>query len=424
MPNPRQIAVKALVSVDGEGGYSNIVLDRLLKESGPSGADSALASALFYGVLDRKVTLDFCLQPYCSRPLNKLSATVLNALRIAAYQLLYMDRIPPFAAINESVNLVKRSKDKYAAGLVNAVLRSLQRGGKHTIPTEQTATALSIRCSCEEWLAQRLIDDYGFEIAERILAAGLEPSATYLRVNTLKTTADELIGDLLVEGLEAEKVDFVENAVKLRKSSAENTEVFRKGHFHVQDLSSQLCCAALDAREGMRVLDVCAAPGGKTFTVAEHMQGKGEVIARDLHPHRAELISKGAERLGLDNVTASVGDATVFDEALGSFDRVLCDVVCSGIGVIRRKPEIKYKSAFDADALFETQLKILTTSSRYVARSGLLLYSTCTLLKRENHDVLTAFLEQNDDFSVVGEETTLMPYDNTDGFYFVCLKRK
>ena len=424
MPNPRQIAVKALVSVDDEGGYSNIVLDRLLKESALSGADAALASALFYGVLDRKVTLDYCLRPYCSRPLNKLSASVRNALRIAAFQLLYMDRIPPFAAINESVSLVKRSKDKYAAGLVNAVLRSLQRGGKPALPTENTAKALSVRCSCEEWLAQRLIDDYGFETAERILAAGLEPSATYLRVNTLKTTPDELISDLAAEGLEAEKVDLVENAVRLLRSSAENTDAFRKGRFHVQDLSSQLCCAALDAQEGMRVLDVCAAPGGKTFTIAEHMQGKGEVVARDLHPHRAELIVKGAERLGLENVTASVGDATVFDEALGSFDRVLCDVVCSGIGVIRRKPEIKYKSVFDADALFDTQLKILTTSARYVARSGLLLYSTCTLLKKENHDVVTAFLKQNDDFFLVGEERTLMPYDNTDGFYFALIKRK
>ncbi len=424
MQNARQIAVKALVSVDDEGGYSNIVLDRMLKESELSGADAALASALFYGVLDRRMTLDYCLQQYCSRRLDKLSASVRNALRIAAFQLLYMDRIPPFAAINESVNLIKRSKDKYAAGLVNAVLRSLQRAGEPALPTENTAKALSVRCSCEEWLVQRLVDDYGYEVAERILTAGLEPSTTYLRVNTLKTTADDLVRDLSAQGLDAERVDLVDDAVRLVRGSAENTEAFKKGRFHVQDLSSQLCCAALDAQDGMRVLDVCAAPGGKTFTVAEHMNGKGEVVARDLHPHRAELIRKGARRLGLENVTASVGDATVFDPELGSFDRVLCDVPCSGIGVIRRKPEIKYKSAFDADSLFDIQLKILTTASRYLAVNGLLVYSTCTLLKKENHDVLTAFLEQNREFSLVGQEQTLMPFEETDGFYFACLKRE
>ncbi len=424
MPNARQIAVKALVSVDAQGGYSNIVLDRLLKEAKLSSADAALASALFYGVLDRKITLDYLLQKHCSRSMSKLSDGVRNALRIGAFQLLYMDRVPAFAAINESVNIVKRSKDKYASGLVNAVLRGLERAGAPSLPSEQTAQALSVRASCAEWLVKRLVDDYGFETAEKIFASGLEPSATYLRVNALKTDADRLVESLSLQGCEAEAVDGVENAVRLLRGSAEGLDGYRDGLFHVQDLSSQRCCAALQTERGMRALDVCAAPGGKSFTVAELMQGQGEVVSRDLHSHRVELIRNGAERLGLNNVTASVGDATVFDETLGSFDRVLCDVPCSGVGVIRRKPEIKYKDAFDADKLFELQLKILTTSAGYLKSGGRLVYSTCTLLKKENREVVDAFLKANSDFFLVGEDITLMPFEGTDGFYFACLQRR
>lgn len=424
MANARQIAVKALTCVETEGGYSNLVLDRMLKNSSLSGADAALASALFYGVLDRKITLDYCLQPHCSRPLGKLSAPVRNTLRTAAFQLLYMDRVPAFAAINEAVNGVKHSRDRYAAGLVNAVLRSVQRAGLPDLPQGETAQALAVRGSCEVWLARRLTEDYGAQTAERILTSCLEPSATYLRVNTTRTTPDGLIAALAEENTAAETVPGADNAIRLLKGGAEGTKAYADGLFHVQDLSSQRCCEALEVRPDMRVLDVCAAPGGKTFTLAERMNGTGEVVARDLHTHRVKLIADGAARLGLSNVRASVGNATVWDPALGSFDRVLCDVPCSGVGVLRRKPDIKYKPDFDAEKLFDLQLAILTASSHYVAAGGKLVYSTCTLFKKENDGVVTAFLEQHPEFSPVGDPQRLMPYDGTDGFYFACLKRK
>lgn len=423
MGRARTWAVRALIAVEEDGGYSNLVLDRLLRDAALSEEDAGLTTALFYGVLDRKRTLDWFLRPYLKRPDKKLSPTVRNALRVGAYQLLYMDRIPPFAAISESVEVVKRSRDAYAAGMTNAVLRQLQRSGAPALPQGNTAQALSVRVSCEPWLAQRLIDDCGANRAEELLTAFLERPATFLRVNRTKIEPAALIAALAEEGAAAEPVPDRPNALRLTRGSVESTQAYRQGWFHVQDLSSQRCCDAVEARPGMAVLDLCAAPGGKTFTVAENMGGKGRIVSRDLHESRVRLIREGAARLDLANVCACQGDATRFDESLGRFDRVLCDVPCSGIGVIRRKPEIKYKPAFDPRELTEIQTTILETASRYVAPGGRLIYSTCTMLKAENGDITDAFLERHPDFAPVGEPVLQWPGQGSDGFYYACMER-
>lgn len=424
MANARAVAIKALTAVENDGGYSNIVLDKALRSASLSAADSAFASALFYGVLDRKYTLDFYIGKYCSRPINKLSPFVLQALRTAIYQLEYMDKVPSFAAINETVNAVKHSKDKYASGLVNAVLRSFLRDENRTLPDGDKPSDLAIRYSCEEWLAKKYIEDYGIDEAKRILESALETPSTYLRINTTKAPVQEVKEALENEGAEVEKTQ-LKNCLRLKKGSVEQTKAYANGLFHVQDLSSQMCCEALQVENGMRVLDICAAPGGKTFTLSELMSGTGEVVSCDIHAHRVELIRKGAERLDLHNITAAQNDATKFNASLGTFDRILCDVPCSGTGVIRRKPDIKYKPKFDIEQLTQLQLEILETASTYLKSGGRLVYSTCTLIKDENTAVVERFLANNSDFSLDKEPVTLMPYGETDGFFYCSLvKRK
>lgn len=417
----RRAALRALTAVEA-GGWSNRALDRELRRAALTPEDAKLATALCYGVLDRKRTLDYVIDPMLKGN-GKLSPTVRNALRMGVYQLFYMDRVPDFAAVSETVELVKRSRDARAGGLVNALLRRLQREGMPSLPQERTAAALSVRASCEEWLCARLIADWGFDAAERLLTAAFDPSPLTLRVNPLRTTPAALKEILAAEGATAGEVEGLPLALRLTEGGVEGSGAYRRGLFHVQDAASQRCCAAVEARPGMAVLDLCAAPGGKTFTLAEDMQNTGRVTARDLSPARAGLIAEGAERLGLTCVTARAADAAVFDPALGLFDRVLCDVPCSGIGDIRRKPEIKYKPAFDAQALGRIQSAILSCAASYVAPGGRLIYSTCTLLKAENEAVTAAFLAAHDGFRLLGEPVLQWPGRAGDGFYYAVMER-
>lgn len=426
MANARDIAVKALLAVSLDDGYSNIVLDSAVKSSGLSGADAALASALFYGVLDRRITLDYIIKQ-CSSRSPKVPELVREVLRTAVYQLVYMDKIPPFAAVNEAVKAVKKSKFSFAAGYVNAVLRQVQRQAP-TLPQDDSVQSVSVRYSCEPWIVERLFADYGTAAAKSVLESALTPPPLYLRVNSQKCSADMLVASLESDGIKAKMVDSEPYAV-IASGAVEPTAAYRGGLFHVQDLACQQCCEALCLNDGMRVLDCCAAPGGKTFTVAQLMNATGEVVARDIYPHRVKLITDGAARLGLGNIVAKLGDASVYDASLGEFDRVLCDVPCSGIGVIRRKPDIKYKSPQGIDALPELQYKILTSGAQSLKSGGVLVYSTCTLFKSENSEVVSRFLAEHKDFEPYPFENgqymrTLMPQDGTDGFFYARIRRR
>ena len=373
-------------------------------------------------MLDRKITLDFVINPLLKGK-QRLSPAVRSALRMGAYQLFFLDRVPDFAAVSETVELVKHSRDARAAGLVNAILRRLQREGMPPLPAGDDAAAIAVRGSCETWLVERLIADYGPAATEELLTASFARSAVYLRVNTGKIRPAALIDRLASEGIAAEPVDGLPAALKLKQGGIEGSAAYAEGLFHVQDLASQRCCAAVGAKPGMNVLDLCAAPGGKTFTLAEEMENTGRLIARDLHPARVALIGEGARRLGLTCVTAAVGDATK-PAALGRFDCVLCDVPCSGIGDLRRKPEIKYKPPFDPGELRAIQSAILSTAATYVAPGGRLIYSTCTLLKAENEAVTSAFLAEHPDFAPVGAPVLQWPGETGDGFYYAVMERK
>lgn len=409
----RYAAYKLIEKVE-TGGYSNIALGGMFSKSDSlSDRDKAFAARLFYGVTERKLTLEHIIGAYVSKPLQKLDRQVRITLMMGVYQIMYMDNVPDSAAVNESVSLVKKLGKASASGMVNAVLRSIIRDGKKIPPVKgDKYDKMAVEYSCPAELIRRICEGYGEENAVSLLEASLLPSVTVLRTNVLKTTSEALIASLKSRGISAEASGFEENAVicdDLR--DVERDPDFIAGNYHVQDYSSQLCCKTVSPRKGETVIDICAAPGGKTFTMAEMMGDEGRIFACELHEKRTGLIVKGAERLGISCIEAVTNDARVYNEKLPVADRVLCDVPCSGYGVIRGKPEIRYKPLSEAQRLPEIQLDILRTACRYVKDGGLLVYSTCTVNIEENERVIEKFLAENSDFH--GEE---FPEDMGDFF--------
>lgn len=421
MANPRQIAVNALLKIEKERAYSNITLNGIFKENELSNADKALISAIVYGVLDRKITLDYVLGQYMKTPLKKTAPFTLCVLRSALYQIMFMDKIPDSAAVNEAVKIIKKSRESRNSGFVNAVLRAVLRSEK-LLPEGNTPEDLSVRYSCPLWIVESFISDYGTVTAISLLEESLKAPPVTVRVNTVKNDKNTLKSTLENEGIvctesENENSLIVEKGISIPKSNA-----YRQGLFYVQDPASQTAVSALGAKNGDRVLDMCAAPGGKSFTLACLMENEGEIVACDLYEARTKLIADSAKRLGLDIIKARVADATEYDESLGKFDCVLCDVPCSGLGVIRRKPEIKYKSDCDFTELEDIQYRILCNAVRYLKKGGRILYSTCTLRRGENENVVIRFQKEYNTFNKVYERTLMPHIDKTDGFYFALLE--
>lgn len=422
MANARKIAVTALTEVESEAAYSNLTLNKFLSESDLSKSDRSFVTALFYGVLDRKMTLDFVLGGYVKTPLDKMPTFTLCALRTAIYQIMYMDRIPDSAAVNETVNIIKGSKQRYQTSFVNAVLRNVLRGG-YKLPQGDSIPSLSVNYSCPERTVRELINDYGKDTAVKLLSAALVKPPVVLRVNTLKTNSETLSQLLSDEGASVKQGDVSNSLTVENFPDMASSECFKKGLFHIQDTASQSAVAVLAPRAGERVADLCAAPGGKSFTMAQLMENKGELLAFDLYEKRVRLIEKGAKRLGISIIKAACGDASVKNDSLGLFDAVLCDVPCSGLGVIRRKPEIKYKPVGDFSELEGIQLKILENAAGYLKSGGRLLYSTCTLRKAENSGIIQAFLDKNPCYELKYERTYMPHTDGSDGFYCALLLR-
>ncbi len=435
MANTRTLAVKALLRVK-DGGFSNIVLDALLSGAQLEQRDKAFVSVLFYGTLERRITLDKIIKKYSSKPLENLEPEVLECLRIGFYQLIYMNSVPDMAAANETVEAVKQLGFEKASGFVNGIMRSFIRDGKKfDFSRLDKIGRLSAEYSAPVWLCKKWCNEYGDEKTEEALKASLGAVPIFARVNTVKTTTENLLSTLEEDGIKAEPIDGIEDGVRIYSAAPQGTKAYKNGLFHVQDISSQLCAEALGAQSLERVLDVCSAPGGKTFTIAQLMENKGEIVACDLHPKRANLVESGARRLGLSIVSAKANDATVFDSKMGTFDRVLCDVPCSGLGVIRRKPEIRFKDPREISALPKIQYKIASTSAKYLKNGGIMIYSTCTLSKSENEEVVKRLMIEDGfvpeklpkellKYSKDGFSVTLMPGEiNSDGFYFAKLRK-
>ena len=423
MSSARKVAVKVLSEVEREASFSNIATDVAIKEAGLNPNDSKLASMLIYGVLQRKITLDKVLKDAAGNGFSKTHPFVLSVLRVGAYQLLFMDKIPESAAVNESVKIVKSSKQKFAAGFTNAVLRKIAKSKDCILKLVENSDDLSFKYSCSNELAQSLINDYGKDLAKGYLKSSLESPKLYCRINNF-VDVDGLFDTLTEKGITCEKAS-LDGAFTIKGAgSVERLQEFQDGKFFVQDLASQIAISNFNIEDSMSVLDVCAAPGGKSFTAAQYAGKTGKIVSCDLYEKRAGLIENGAKRLNIGNLTAFQNDATVYNEALGQFDRVLCDVPCSGFGVIRRKPEIKYKSLDEFSELPSIQLEILKTSVKYLKSEGQIMYSTCTLRQVENREVVNKFLSENNDFEIILEQTLFPQINDSDGFYFCILKRK
>lgn len=434
---PRSEAWKALLRVEENKGYSNLVLDNFLREESFSSRDAALASAIFYGVLEKRLTLDYYLGKCFSNPRKKPEAEVLEALRCGAFQILYLDRVPDSAAVNETVGMLKGTKWSYASGFVNGVLRNLSRKKEELLPPKGD---WSLEYSIPDPLISLWKKGYGSEIVKKLLPSFQGQAPIYLRVNTQKTTPEKLAQILEDEGSDVSFTEELPMAGILKGRGAPvQGKSFREGLFHIQDLSAQWVCELLDPKPGENVCDCCAAPGGKAFTLAEKMEGKGTVYALDISPQRVKLIQEGAGRLGLTNIKAQVNDASKPFLKFPPMDRVLCDVPCSGFGVIRRKPEIRYKDLSELQTLPELQFAILEHASRLLKPGGLLLYSTCTLDPKENGEVADRFLREVPGFEPVPvaiptvnrqvlepeHMLTMMPFAGaSDGFFTAAFRKQ
>jgi len=433
----REAAVDALTACRKLEAWSDGSLKTACR--GLDRREAALAARLTYGVLQNRALLDFYLGNLCSQSFDKVEPFIRDVLRLGAYQILYMDRVPDSAAVDESVELVKRRKRQRAAGMVNAVLRRLSRekASLPEAPDNDPAAYLSLRYSHPRWLVERLLELLGREEAEEYLRLDNGSVPTIIQRNPLRCTVRELTQSLEASGARLAAHPWMPDCWELSGGGGlEAMPAFRDGWFQVQDAAAKAAVLAAGVRSGDRVLDVCAAPGGKSFAAAMEMEDAGQIVACDIHPHKLALIEKGAQRLGLACVSAELADGRQErPEWLGGFDAVLCDVPCSGLGIIRKKPDIRYKDPNALAGLPGVQKAILDNACRYVRPGGALLYATCTFLPEENQGVTDAFLAGRGDFrkepfALPGrmEENdgslSLWPQRHgTDGFY-ICKMRK
>ena len=424
MSDPRKIAYDVLVRCASAEQYSNIALDTAIKRSDLTPPDRGLLTALVYGVIERQITLDAIIDGLCERGSADITPDVRTLLRLGLYQLAYLDRVPDHAAVNETVNMAgKRSR-----GFVNAILRAFIRSGKEIpIPgkEEDPIRYLSVKYSFCEGLCERFVAAFGLLRTEELFAAfGEHPDLT-LRTNTLRITREELIAKLEEQGIHALPTKESDTGIRVcDRSPVTELYGFGEGLFFVQDEASQLCVKALDAKAGMHVMDACACPGSKSFGAAIDMQNEGSVLSCDLHKNKLSLVESGAARLGISILQIAERDArNTNEEWIKAFDRVLCDVPCSGFGVFAKKPELRYKDPASSAALPDIQLAILESASSYVKVGGKLVYSTCTLIPEENEENVARFLDENSSF-VLKEQRTLYPdIDGTDGFFYAVLER-
>ena len=436
--NARALAFRILKDAGRNATYSNSALDRALTSSDLSDVDKGLVTAIVMGVTERQLTLDHIIDKLAADA-QKIDADTRVLLRMGIYQLFCLDKIPDYAAVNESVNMASRK----SRGFVNAILRSFLRhrngeGIETLFPNEKTdpIAYLSIFYSFPKDVCRRFLQIYGYGRAKKIFEIFNRPPKLTLRINTLKISREKYAALLDESGIKYTLSDRLENAILLDNVSFTALPGFDEGLFFVQDEASQICVEALDARADMLMIDACSCPGSKSFGSAIKMQNTGKILSFDLHESKLKLIDKSAERLGIDVITASVRDGRDFDEALeGQADRVLCDVPCSGLGVIAKKPEIRYKNIADFDRLPEIQLAILENCSRYVKKGGVLVYSTCTVLPEENEENVAKFLSSHPEFEPCDFEVgdvksergmlSLSPdRDGTDGFFVSKFTRK
>ncbi len=417
----RQCAFNLLLDFIRNDTFSNIALNNTLKKFEFYAADKSFITAIFYGVIEKQLLIDYQLTKHLRQPLKKLKPEVFVALRMGVYQILFMDKVPDGAAVNESVKLVKNNKSAFASSLVNAVLRNICKDGL-LLPDNNDKRYLSVKHSVSQDIIDLWRGCYGEDTTLNLLESLTHKAKTAIRVNTLKTNKTDLQKCLIEEGIICEDNPLTDDSLIISQSGdLSSVKSFKEGCFHIEDTAAQLAAQALSAKAGDRVLDVCAAPGGKAFTIAEIMRS-GEIIACDIYEQRLELIKKNSKRLGIDFIKTVLQDGSKYNSDLGLFERVLCDVPCSGLGTISSKPEIRYKTKEQIAAFPDIQYGILNNSFKYLKSGGTVVYSTCTLNKSENEGVIQRFISSHN-CKIISQKTYFPYIDKTDGFFIAVIKK-
>lgn len=443
--NSREVAFKILNEVTDQKAYSNLSINKNIDKT-ISDQDAALIREIVYGTLENKIYIDYVIRSFSTVRLKKILPIVMNILRIGIYQIIFMDRIPDSAAVNESVKLAKKYTHKGSQGFVNGVLRNVSRNKDNiSLPDKEKDRVkyLSVKYSHPEWMIERWIENFGFSFTEELVEANNKKPKLNIRTNTLKIDRDSLIEKLESRDLICEKTRYSSDGIiVINPINITETEEFKDGLFQIQDESSMLVTQIMNPEENSLVVDVCSAPGGKTTHIAQKMNNKGKIIARDIHNHKLKLIDENSERLGIDIIYTENYDALKLDKNLiGKADYCLVDAPCSGLGLIRRKPDIKWtKTESDIEDIRKLQYEILNVSSKYVKSNGILIYSTCTIERDENINLLNRFLDENNEFKLVDFKFLIDNSDdivkntgylelfpnvnNTDGFFIAKMIKK
>lgn len=443
----RELVLKILVDVLQNGAYSNIALNDCLNKNELKACDKAFITEIFYGVLEYKERIDYIISKFSSVKLKKISYWILNILRMGIYQIIFMDKVPDSAAVNESVKLARKYGHAYSVKYVNGVLRSIAKNKQNIeYPSENNNLVeyLSVWYSYPTWFVEKCIKDFGYDFTKSFLESSNKKPNFCIRVNTTKTSTDELMKLLKEDGINTTKSKIIDIGLIVENSqNITRSKLYNEGFFTIQDESSMLVAKVLNPKENDVVIDVCAAPGGKSTHIAELMNNTGCVYSRDVYEHKVLIINEMAKRLGLTNIKPQVFDATKLDkEMIEKADKVLVDAPCTGLGIIRRKPDIKWtKESKDTDNISKLQYSILENASKYVKEGGYLVYSTCTIEKEENINVVTKFIKNNSNFamedimafiphSLEGRELAKKGYmefypnvHNTDGFFISKMKK-
>ncbi|GER70413.1 ribosomal RNA small subunit methyltransferase B [Weizmannia acidilactici] len=437
--NVREAALELLETVEKNQSYSNLMLNSYIEKYGFAGPDAGLLTEIAYGTLQRKQTLDFFLAPFLRK---KIETWVRILLRLSLYQMVYLDKIPDRAIIFEAVEIAKKRGHQGISGMVNGVLRAMQRKGLPSFKEiEDPIERLSVATSHPRWLVERWLEEYGYKTTKEMCEANLAPPVQTARVNVNKASVEEVVDRLGREGFKIEPSPVIPEAVRSLKGNLARSVCFKEGLITIQDESSMAVAYALDIQKGQHILDCCAAPGGKTTHIAEKLGGTGKVTALDLHPHKIKLIRENAERLGLSQIEAVVMDSREAGQHFEkeSFDRILVDAPCSGLGVVRRKPDIKYvKNIKDMKTLQHVQLSILEEMAGLLKPDGIMVFSTCTVDRAENEGTIETFLKQHPGFEpyplhvpeamenyVDGYRTQIFPQDfGGDGFFIASVRKK
>ena len=434
--SPRKIAVNILINIEKKSSFVNVELNKMRKLPSLSNLDKRFISEIVSGVIKHKITIDYIIDKYSKIKSKKMSPFVLSVLQTGVYQIVYMDKVPKSAAVNESVKLVKKSPAHGLSGITNAVLRSVNEDEIDHI-TGNDAEYLSIKYSYPLWLSKRWVNEFGYEFAEKIMISLDEKSDLFIR-RSLGCSEKELISELKKDSVECSPFipegfsDYRFSYVITNVSDLTSLSAYKKNMFYIQDPSASLAAYALNPTEGECIIDLCAAPGGKSIFAAELMNNIGKVISCDIYDQKIKMIRENADKYGLKIIKPTLNDALVYNEKFeNTADKIICDVPCSGFGIIKKKPDIKYsRSESDIYSLSEMGLKILLSADKYLKPGGIIVFSTCTIEKEENENVVNEFLKIHSNYSLIpfGDAQkamyTFYPCNTgTDGFFICKLKK-